>query len=235
MLQNWKWKNYPQDGCRGSWHWTINAPGSKCPSKVWPVFSTTNKTFAPVCDHRWNLSPLLHPRDKTAVKAVETCCVTTTKGSTFGQKGLDLTFLKCERHSADRLSYHWPNNYGTILRKPPRPTTGKDTWEKATGLAREKVIFHQDNALLHTSVIAKAKINELRYKLFCISHIHLIWHHKTFISSPWWKFSSVDGDVVGNVINWGDNEAIILDTWWIILNAMPHLSKIYCCIRTYSC
>jgi hypothetical protein len=37
--------------------------------------------------------------------------------------------------------------------------------EKRSDLAREKVIFHQDNTRLHTSVIAMAKIHELRYKL----------------------------------------------------------------------
>ena len=37
--------------------------------------------------------------------------------------------------------------------------------KKRPGLTRKKVIFHQDNAWPHTSVIVMAKINELRYKL----------------------------------------------------------------------
>ncbi|XP_014274434.1 histone-lysine N-methyltransferase SETMAR-like [Halyomorpha halys] len=37
--------------------------------------------------------------------------------------------------------------------------------EKRPGLARKKVIFHQDNARLHTSAIAMAKLYELSYEL----------------------------------------------------------------------
>jgi len=37
--------------------------------------------------------------------------------------------------------------------------------ETRPGLARKKIIFHQDNAPLHTSVIAMAKLYELRYEL----------------------------------------------------------------------
>lgn len=37
--------------------------------------------------------------------------------------------------------------------------------EKRPGLARKKIIFHQDNARPHTSIVAMAKIHELRYDL----------------------------------------------------------------------
>ncbi|XP_023220365.1 histone-lysine N-methyltransferase SETMAR-like [Centruroides sculpturatus] len=37
--------------------------------------------------------------------------------------------------------------------------------KKRSHLAKKKVLFHQDNAPVHTSVIAMAKINELRFKL----------------------------------------------------------------------
>ena len=107
------------------------------------------------------------PQRQTAVKAVETYWFTTTKerkGSAFGRIGHGLSFLGCNRHSADRLSSYWPNNYGAILCKPPRPTTGKDTRNKAW-FGKKKIIFHQDNAPLHTSVIAMAKLHELRYEL----------------------------------------------------------------------
>ncbi|XP_014288285.1 histone-lysine N-methyltransferase SETMAR-like [Halyomorpha halys] len=67
-------------------------------------------------------------------------------------------------HSAVRISSYWPNNYWTILRKPPRPTTGKDT-QKRPALGRKKGIFHRDNARPHTSAIAMAKLHELRYEL----------------------------------------------------------------------
>ena len=37
--------------------------------------------------------------------------------------------------------------------------------EKQPHLAKKKVLFHQDNAPVHTSVIAMAKINEFEFKL----------------------------------------------------------------------
>ena len=36
--------------------------------------------------------------------------------------------------------------------------------KKRPHLAKKKVLFHQDNAPVHTSVIAMAKINELKFK-----------------------------------------------------------------------
>ena len=65
------------------------------------------------------------------------------------------------------------------------------------GLAK-KVIFHQDNACLLTSVIAMAKINELRYELLSrppYSHLpqsdfHLFPKLKIFLSG--WRFSTTE-------------------------------------------
>ena len=37
--------------------------------------------------------------------------------------------------------------------------------EKRPGLQRKKIIFHQDNEPAHKSVLAMAKINELKYEL----------------------------------------------------------------------
>ena len=37
--------------------------------------------------------------------------------------------------------------------------------KKRLHLAKKKVLFHQDNAPIHTSVIVMAKINELKFKL----------------------------------------------------------------------
>jgi len=37
--------------------------------------------------------------------------------------------------------------------------------KKRPHLAKKKVLFHQDNAPVHTSVIAMAKINELKFEL----------------------------------------------------------------------
>ena len=37
--------------------------------------------------------------------------------------------------------------------------------EKRPGLQRKKIIFHQDNAPAHKSVLTMAKINELKYDL----------------------------------------------------------------------
>ena len=36
--------------------------------------------------------------------------------------------------------------------------------EKRPHLTKKKVLFHQDNAPVHTSVIVMAKINELKFK-----------------------------------------------------------------------
>ena len=42
--------------------------------------------------------------------------------------------------------------------------------KKCPHLAEKKVLFHQDNAPVHTSVIAMAKINEFKFKL--LPHTH---------------------------------------------------------------
>ena len=38
--------------------------------------------------------------------------------------------------------------------------------EKHSNLAKKKALFHQDNAPVHTSVIAMTNINELNFELF---------------------------------------------------------------------
>ena len=53
-----------------------------------------------------------------------------TQGSMVGRRVHGLSFLGCKRLYADRLSSHWPNNYGAILCKPPRSNTEKDTRKK---------------------------------------------------------------------------------------------------------
>jgi hypothetical protein len=106
-----------------------------------------------------------------------------------GWKGHDLSFLGCKRYSADRLSSHWPNNYRAILRKPPRPNTGKDTRIKARFI-KEKKSSLQDNVHPHTSVIAMAKIHELRYELLPYSpdltpsEFNLFSRLKIFLGGP---------------------------------------------------
>ena len=52
--------------------------------------------FTPVCDQRWKMGPLLCPRDKTTVRAVETWLFSTTKeskGNMVGLKGHGFSFL----------------------------------------------------------------------------------------------------------------------------------------------
>jgi hypothetical protein len=37
--------------------------------------------------------------------------------------------------------------------------------EKRPGMAKKKVLFHHDNALVHLSAVAQEKITELRFEL----------------------------------------------------------------------
>ena len=106
-----------------------------------------NKIFAPVCDHGWNLGPLLYPRDKTVVKAVESCWVTTTKK----RKGHDLSFVGCKRHFTQLAKQLRGNTRQTSQ------TNYRKWYAKKTRVVKEKVIFHQDNVCSHISVIAMQK------------------------------------------------------------------------------
>ena len=54
--------------------------------------------------------------------------------------------------------------YANLLDQPQQKTC-----DKRTDLARKKAIFHQENACPHPSVIAMAKIHELRYELLLYS------------------------------------------------------------------
>ena len=45
------------------------------------------------------------------------------------------------------------------------PTYWTDLKKKRPHLAKKKVIFHQDNAKVHTCVVSMAKFHELRYEL----------------------------------------------------------------------
>ena len=47
---------------------------------------------------------------------------------------------------------------------------GNEIKEKRPHLAKKKVLFHQENAPVHTSIIAMAKINELKFEL--LPHAH---------------------------------------------------------------
>ena len=42
-------------------------------NNVWPFSEKPTRFFAPFCDHRQDIDPLLYPRDKTATEAMETC------------------------------------------------------------------------------------------------------------------------------------------------------------------
>lgn len=74
---------------------------------------------------------------------------------------------------------------------------GEKIREKRPGLQRKKIIFHQDNAPVHKSVLTMAKINELKYELLdhppyspdlAPSDYHLFPHLKRFLSGK--RFSS---------------------------------------------
>ena len=51
-------------------------------------------------------------------------------------------------------------NYANLLQR-----LSDEVQKKLPHLAKKKVFFHQDNAQVHTSVIAMVKINELKFKL----------------------------------------------------------------------
>ena len=61
--------------------------------------------------------------------------------------------------SAPKKAKTWPENngeyYANLLQR-----LGDEIKEKRPHLAKKKMLFHQDNALVHTSIIAMAKINE---------------------------------------------------------------------------
>jgi len=96
-------------------------------------------------------------------------------------------FLGFARHHFHRLFGEGKDNHGTVL-----------CWfigsilrwieEKTASFSEKKVLFHHDNASVHSSVIAMAKLIELRYEL--LSHppyyILQIWPPAIFIYFQTW-------------------------------------------------
>ena len=129
--------------CRSSWNWTINTLQWKCPSKVWPIFSATNKIF---CASLW--SQIKH--GSTTIPQRQNSSQSSgnmlshhhrRKQRQYGRRKCHgLSFLGCKRHSADRLSSHLLINCSSLLCKPPRATAGKDTQKKAR-FGKEKSSF----------------------------------------------------------------------------------------------
>ena len=62
------------------------------------------------------------------------------------------------------LSWKGQNNNREILFQSFNQTRRKNSWEK-TRFAKEKIIFHQDNAPAHKSVLAMDKLRDLHYEL----------------------------------------------------------------------
>ena len=86
------------------------------------------------------------------------------KDCSIGWEGYGLGFLGCRWYSADRLSPKRTNNQWYILCFTSDATTGKKLEISALKLT-ESVLFHQDNAPVHKSVIAMAAIHDCGFKL----------------------------------------------------------------------
>lgn len=114
-----------------------------------------------------------------------TCCTTShprqknsqnngLKGRTGSKEGED-RFISRQGHSVGFLGIRVGQFSFTILTKEKQSTASilqnyshlwaKESSKKRLHFAKKKVLFHQNNASVHKSVIAMAKINEMKFEL----------------------------------------------------------------------
>ena len=129
------------------------------------------------------MGPSLYPRGQTIIGTMEAPRLTPDKEGkdrSISLEGYSLGFLGCRWYSADRLSPKRTTINGSYYAS--RLTQSREKIKiKRRGKPTKGVLFHQDNAPIHKSVIAMAAIHDCGFKLIENHLIHLIWFHQTFI------------------------------------------------------
>ena len=117
------------------------------------------------------MGPSLYTRGQTTIETMEAPRLTPAKEGkdwSISWEGYGLGILGCRWYSADRLSPKGQTINGTYY------ASLTQLWEKIKNKRRGKltkgVLFHQDNAPVHKSVIAIAAIHNCGFKL--IEHPH---------------------------------------------------------------
>lgn len=82
------------------------------------------------------------------------------KDAALGRKGDGVNFLGFEWHTILGLSRKGKNDHRHLLDR-----LNAEIKKKRPHLAKKKVLFHQDNAPVHTCMKTMAKLHELRYEL----------------------------------------------------------------------
>ena len=160
------------------------------------------------------MGPSLYPRGQTTIETMEAPRLTPAKEGkdcSISWEGYGLGFLGCRWYSADRLSPKRTNDQWYILCFTSDAITGKNK-VKRHGKLTKGVLFHQDNAPVHKSVIAMAAIHDCGFKLIehppyspdlAPSDCHLFPKLKTAISGT--HFQS-DDDVIHAVDDFLDGQ-----------------------------
>jgi hypothetical protein len=112
------------------------------------------------------LGSTLYTRIQTAVKTVDRSRLFSTTGdkvSSISRKGHGIGVLGCLRHfvyyleKGKTITREYYSNLLTRL--------DEKICEKRPSLQKKKIIFHQDNAPTHKSVLAMGKLRDLQYEL----------------------------------------------------------------------
>jgi len=117
------------------------------------------------------MDPLVHTRDQGTVETVNftrRTCSEEGEDCPIGRKGDGYRFFGFTRCDLHRLPGEEQKGHRDVLCQIIGPI-----------LAKKKVLFHHDNAPVHTSALAKAKLVELGYELLP-HHILLIWPRVTY-------------------------------------------------------
>ena len=124
------------------------------------------------------------------------------QGSVISREGDGLHLLGCKGHSLHWLPSERPNlngeYYANLLRQ-----LRKAIKSKRPGKLMKGVLFHEDNAPAHKSVVA---VWDCGLNWLITLHILLIWHHLTIICSPTWKtlgWEAVSDQWWGHICSWG--------------------------------
>lgn len=108
--------------------------------------------YMAIHDHPLNIGALLHTRIKTTV---------TTMGTSWFSTPKKATSTKSAWKTLVSVSWDAKDIGGVNVF---RLTKGKSTWE-AVRFIKEEILFYQNNAWPHTSVVAAVKLNEFGYDL----------------------------------------------------------------------
>jgi len=115
----------------------------------------------------WNMDPLLHTWDKRTVKIMDFTGRTSSEEGEdrkIGRKDDGHSFLGCTWYNSYRLPSVEANDQWRLLCSLIGPFQ-QHFKEKTSRLAKKKVLFHQDNARVHTCSAPMVKFNGFRYEL----------------------------------------------------------------------